>query len=158
MGKEETQFKRYCHVEQTLWWTNGGKDGEADSQKEKKKKKHKRNNIFWKYPLKTTDFSKWTHIHHQHYLMMKQWPSLTLVWIEVSVCYKYRPSHSSAEPLGSNCCTTGPKSCKGNSWNQEAHTLKTYTMTHTNSVYCSLVHTFAYSRNFACDIFSLPAV
>lgn len=38
MGKEETQFKRYCHVEQTLWWTNGGKDGEADSQKEKKKK------------------------------------------------------------------------------------------------------------------------
>lgn len=37
MGKEETQFKRYSHVEQTLWWTNGGKDSEADSQKEKKK-------------------------------------------------------------------------------------------------------------------------
>lgn len=50
MGKEETQFKRYCHVEQTLWWTNGGKDGEADSQKEKKKKKTQEKQYILKVP------------------------------------------------------------------------------------------------------------
>lgn len=155
MGKEETRFKRDCHAEQTPWWTNGGKDREADSQKEKK---NTRETLDFESTPWRLRISLNGHIHRQQHLMMKQWLSVMLVWIEVSVCYKYRPSHSSAEPLGSNCCTTGPKSCKGNSWNQEAHTLKTYTTTRTNSVYCSLVHTFAYSRNFACDIFSLPAV